>query len=40
MERASPTFWIRCDREADYRLACAEFERRLGTNEEKPDGTA
>ncbi len=26
----SATPWTRCDREADYRQAWAEFERRLG----------
>jgi len=30
MERVYPTPWTRCDREADYRQAWAEFERRLG----------
>ena len=30
MERICPTPWTRCDREADYRQAWAEFERRLG----------
>jgi len=29
-ERVYPTPWTRCDREADYRQAWAEFERRLG----------
>lgn len=29
MERVYPTPWTRCDREADYRTAWAEFERRL-----------
>ncbi|HYD48267.1 MAG TPA: hypothetical protein VEB21_07965 [Terriglobales bacterium] len=31
MERVYPTPWTRCDREADYRQAWGEFERRLGT---------
>jgi hypothetical protein len=30
MERVYPTPLARCDREADYRHAWAEFERRLG----------
>lgn len=30
MERVYPTPWTRCDREEDYRVAWAEFERRLG----------
>jgi hypothetical protein len=30
MERVYPTPWTRCDREADYRQAWTEFERRLG----------
>ncbi|MBL4771885.1 MAG: hypothetical protein JKY61_12280, partial [Planctomycetes bacterium] len=30
MERIYPTPWTRCDREADYRQAWAEFEHRLG----------
>ncbi len=29
-ERVYPTSWARCDRDADYRQAWAEFERRLG----------
>ena len=29
-ERVYPTPWTRCDREADYRQAWVEFERRLG----------
>jgi hypothetical protein len=33
MERVYPTPWTRCDREADYRQAWAEFERRLGNIE-------
>lgn len=32
MERVYPTPWTRCDREEDYRVAWAEFERRFGTN--------
>lgn len=32
MERVYPTPWTRCDREEDYRVAWAEFERRLKTN--------
>jgi hypothetical protein len=38
MERVYPTPWTRCDREADYRQAWAEFERRLG--KKMPEGTA
>lgn len=38
MERVYPTPWTRCDREADYRHAWAEFERRLG--KKMPEGTA
>ncbi len=30
MERVYPTPWTRCDREEDYRVAWAEFERRSG----------
>lgn len=37
MERVYPTPWTRCDREADYRQAWAEFERRLG--KKMPEGT-
>lgn len=37
MERVYPTPWTRCDREADYRQAWAEFERRLGKR--MPEGT-
>ena len=37
MERIYPTPWTRCDREADYRQAWAEFERRLG--KKMPEGT-
>ncbi len=37
MERVYPTPWTRCDREADYRQAWAEFERRLG--KKMPGGT-
>lgn len=33
MERVYPTPWTRCDREADYRVAWAEFERRLAEAE-------
>jgi len=36
-ERVYPTPWTRCDREADYRQARAEFERRLG--KKMPEGT-
>ena len=36
MERVYPTPWTRCDREADYRQAWAEFERRLG--KKMPEG--
>ena len=35
MERVYPTPWTRCDREADYRQAWAEFERRLGKKMEE-----
>ena len=38
MERVYPTPWTRCDREADYRQAWAEFERRLG--KKMPEGTS
>jgi hypothetical protein len=31
MQRVYPTPWTRCDREEDYRVAWAEFERRLRT---------
>ena len=37
MERVYPTPWTRCDREADYRQAWAEFERRMG--KKMPEGT-
>jgi len=37
MDRVYPTPWTRCDREADYRQAWAEFERRLG--KKMPEGT-
>ncbi len=37
MERVYPTPWTRCDREADYRQAWTEFERRLG--KKMPEGT-
>ncbi len=37
MQRVFPTPWTRCDREADYRQAWAEFERRLG--KKMPEGT-
>lgn len=37
-ERVYPTPWTRCDREADYRQAWAEFERHLG--KKIPVGTA
>ena len=36
MERVYPSPWTRCDREADYRQAWAEFERRLG--KKMPEG--
>ena len=36
MERVYPTPWTRCDREADYRQAWAEFEHRLG--KKMPEG--
>lgn len=38
MERVYPTPWTRCDREADYRQAWAEFEGRMG--KKMPEGTA
>ena len=34
-----PTPWTRCDREADYRQAWAEFERRLGKKDARGDST-
>ena len=37
MQRVYPTPWTRCDREADYRQAWTEFERRLG--KKMPEGT-
>ena len=38
LERVYPTPWTRCDREADYRQAWAEFERRLGQEDAGGDG--
>ena len=38
MERVYPTPWTRCDREADYRQAWTEFERRLG--KKMPEGSS
>jgi len=35
-ERVYPTPWTRCNREADYRQAWEEFERRLG--KKTPEG--
>ena len=37
MERVYPTPWTRCDREEDYRVAWAEFERRLAETKDNED---
>ena len=34
LERVYPTPWTRCDREADYRQAWTEFERRFAAEKE------